>query len=122
MNKQDHTGFRKHPDNPVFGDPGTGTLFDVFVTKQPDGWLRMDVSQRSINALASVPVSVVPNMPPTRARIRQKYSNFVTHFSRSAGSAPTGGVEAGTAFLARMVFSPISIFEICQYILPKNFG
>ena len=52
MKKQNHTGFRKHPDNPVFGDPGTGTLFDVFVTKQPDGRLRMDVSQRSINALA----------------------------------------------------------------------
>ena len=37
--------FRKHPA-PVFGDKSTGTMFDAFVRKQPDGRLRMDVSWR----------------------------------------------------------------------------
>ncbi|MBQ6018748.1 MAG: hypothetical protein IJL26_01085 [Clostridia bacterium] len=44
--------FRKHPDNPIFGDPGTGTLFDVFVVKRTDGAFRMDFSQRMNDSLA----------------------------------------------------------------------
>ena len=35
----------KH-SSPVFGDSLTGTVFDAFVRKQPDGRLRMDVSWR----------------------------------------------------------------------------
>ncbi|MBQ6066284.1 MAG: hypothetical protein IJK89_05635 [Clostridia bacterium] len=44
--------FQKHPANPIYGDPQTGTLFDVYVTKQPDGRLRMDYSWRADNTLA----------------------------------------------------------------------
>lgn len=43
---------RKHPENPVYGDVQTGTLFDVYVTKQPDGRLRMDLSWRTNHTLA----------------------------------------------------------------------
>ena len=39
--------FQKHPGNPVYGDPvKTGTLFDVYVTKQETGGYRMDFSWR----------------------------------------------------------------------------
>lgn len=43
--------FRKYPD-PVFGGPSTGTMFDAFVRKQPDGRLRMDVSWRPQSSFA----------------------------------------------------------------------
>ena len=43
--------FRKHPA-PVFGDESTGTMFDAFVRKQPDGRLRMDVSWRPKESFA----------------------------------------------------------------------
>ena len=38
--------FQKHPQNPVFGGPDTGTLFDAYVTPLPGGGLRMDLSWR----------------------------------------------------------------------------
>ncbi|MBQ3708803.1 MAG: hypothetical protein II889_13000 [Clostridia bacterium] len=41
----------KHP-TPVFGDESTGTMFDAFVRKQPDGRLRMDVSWRPKESFA----------------------------------------------------------------------
>ena len=44
--------FQKYPANPIYGDPQTGTLFDVYVTKQPDGRLRMDFSWRTNDTLA----------------------------------------------------------------------
>ncbi len=43
--------FRKYPA-PVFGDESTGTMFDAFVRKQPDGRLRMDVSWRPKESFA----------------------------------------------------------------------
>ncbi len=45
-------GFQKHPLNPVYGGPDTGTLFDVYLTALPDGSLRMDYSRRKNNSLA----------------------------------------------------------------------
>ncbi len=44
--------FVKHPANPVFGGPQTGTLFDAYVTPLPNGRLRMDYSWRPQKALA----------------------------------------------------------------------
>ena len=44
--------FQKHPDNPIYGGPDTGTLFDVYVTPRPDGRLRMDFSWRTNDTLA----------------------------------------------------------------------
>ncbi len=44
--------FHKHPANPIYGDPNTGTLFDVYVINQPDGRLRMDFSWRTNASLA----------------------------------------------------------------------
>lgn len=44
--------FRKRPENPIFGDPETGTLFDVYVTKQSKGLLRMDLSRRAKGSLS----------------------------------------------------------------------
>lgn len=44
--------FIKDKDNPILGDPTTGTLFDVYVTKTKDGVLRMDISARADNTLA----------------------------------------------------------------------
>ena len=43
--------FNKHP-TPVFGGPETGTMFDAFVRKQPDGRLHMDVSWRPRESFA----------------------------------------------------------------------
>ena len=43
---------RKHPANPIYGDRETGTLFDVYVTKQTAGSLRMDFSWRMNDTLA----------------------------------------------------------------------
>ncbi len=43
--------FWKHP-TPVFGDESTGTMFDAFVRRQPDGRLRMDVSWRPKESFA----------------------------------------------------------------------
>lgn len=43
--------FKKYP-TPVFGGPETGTMFDAFVRKQPDGRLRMDVSWRPRESFA----------------------------------------------------------------------
>ena len=43
---------KKHPKNPIYGDPETGTLFDVYVTEQQDGKLRMDLSWRPKDSLA----------------------------------------------------------------------
>ena len=44
--------FVKHPSNPVYGDAGTGTLFDAVVARQPEGGLRMDFSWRTKDSLA----------------------------------------------------------------------
>ena len=44
--------FQKHKDNPIFGDPALGTLFDVYLTALPDGRLRMDLSTRKNNSLS----------------------------------------------------------------------
>ena len=44
--------FQKHKDNPIFGDPALGTLFDVYLTALPDSRLRMDFSTRKNNALS----------------------------------------------------------------------
>ena len=44
--------FIKHPDNPIYGGPETGTLFDVYVWPQPDGPLRMDFSWRTNDTAA----------------------------------------------------------------------
>lgn len=43
--------FKKYPV-PVFGNESTGTMFDAFVRKQPDGKLRMDVSWRPRDSFA----------------------------------------------------------------------
>lgn len=43
--------FKKFP-TPVFGGPETGTMFDAFTRKQPDGRLRMDVSWRPRESFA----------------------------------------------------------------------
>lgn len=43
--------FIKHPSNPIYGGKNTGTLFDVYVTKQ-DGRFRMDFSWRPMKSLA----------------------------------------------------------------------
>ncbi len=45
-------GFQKHPDNPIYGDSITGTLFDVYLTPQDSGRLRMDLSWRKNNSAA----------------------------------------------------------------------
>ena len=45
------SAFQKHP-TPVFGDKSTGTMFDAFVRRQPDGRLRMDVSWRPRESFA----------------------------------------------------------------------
>ena len=50
--KQPQSFFTKYPDNPIFGDEKTGTLFDVYVTPQKDGLLRMDLSWRTNNTTA----------------------------------------------------------------------
>ena len=50
--EQPQSFFTKHPGNPVFGDEKTGTLFDVYVTPQKDGLLRMDLSWRTHNTTA----------------------------------------------------------------------
>ena len=48
----EHSGsFKKYGDAPVFGDIGTGTMFDAYVWKQ-NGRFRMDVSWRPKTALA----------------------------------------------------------------------
>ena len=48
-----HAGsFEKHKCNPIFGDESTGTMFDAFVRRQPDGKLRMDVSWRPRESFA----------------------------------------------------------------------
>ena len=45
--------FIKSPENPIYGGPATGTLFDVLVTKENgDAPYRMDVSWRPKKALA----------------------------------------------------------------------
>ena len=44
--------FVKHKNNPVFGNRETGTLFDPYVAKLPDGTFRMDVSTRKDNTLS----------------------------------------------------------------------
>ena len=44
--------FTKHPNNPIFGDEKIGTLFDIYVTPQADGLLRMDLSWRTNNTTA----------------------------------------------------------------------
>ena len=35
--------FIKDPNNPIYGDAQTGTLFDVYVTKDDEKRLRMDL-------------------------------------------------------------------------------
>ena len=44
--------FQKYPNNPIFGNPSLGTLFDVYLTALPDGRFRMDLSTRKDNALS----------------------------------------------------------------------
>ncbi len=44
--------FIKYENNPVFGNADTGTLFDAYVSKMPDGMFRMDVSTRKTNTLS----------------------------------------------------------------------
>ena len=44
--------FTKYEGNPIFGDSVTGTLFDVFVTDDESGILRMDLSWRKNNTAA----------------------------------------------------------------------
>ena len=44
--------FIKYSGNPIFGNAETGTLFDVYLTKQPDGTLRMDYSTRKNDSLS----------------------------------------------------------------------
>ncbi len=44
--------FLKYADNPVYGDDETGTLFDVYVTREESGLLRMDLSHRKSNTAA----------------------------------------------------------------------
>ena len=44
--------FQKYQNNPIFGNPELGTLFDVYLTALPDGRLRMDLSTRKNNALS----------------------------------------------------------------------
>ena len=44
--------FIKYEGNPIFGDRETGTLFDVYVTRQPDRMLRMDLSTRKNDSLS----------------------------------------------------------------------
>ena len=44
--------FYKHGSNPIYGGADTGTLFDVYVTEQPGGGLRMDLSTRSNDSLS----------------------------------------------------------------------
>ena len=44
--------FQKHSANPIYGDAETGTLFDVFVTPQDGGRLRMDFSWRMHDSVA----------------------------------------------------------------------
>ncbi len=44
--------FIKYENNPVFGNADTGTLFDAYVSKMPDGMFRMDVSTRKDNTLS----------------------------------------------------------------------
>ncbi len=44
--------FQKHPQNPIYGGPDTGTLFDVYVTRQEDARLRMDFSWRTNHTAA----------------------------------------------------------------------
>ena len=44
--------FQKHGVNPIYGGEKTGTLFDVYVTERPDGFLRMDFSQRKDGSTA----------------------------------------------------------------------
>lgn len=44
--------FTKHEASPVFGSRETGTMFDAYIRRQPDGRLRMDVSWRPKKALA----------------------------------------------------------------------
>lgn len=39
--------FIKDPNNPIYGDAQTGTLFDVYVTKDDEKRLRMDLSTRA---------------------------------------------------------------------------
>ncbi len=43
--------FQKYPENPIYGGPVTGTLFDVYVTRE-NGTYRMDFSWRPKKALA----------------------------------------------------------------------
>jgi len=44
--------FQKYQDNPIFGNPKLGTLFDVYLTALTDGRLRMDLSTRKDNSLS----------------------------------------------------------------------
>ena len=44
--------FQKHPCNPIYGSPDTGTLFDAYVTADGDGRLRMDFSWRANDTVA----------------------------------------------------------------------
>lgn len=44
--------FQKYHGNPIFGDAETGTLFDVYLTSQTGGRIRMDVSTRKNDSLS----------------------------------------------------------------------
>ena len=64
------TGFRKDKNNPVYGGPETGTLFDVYVTKTPAGAYRMDFSWRPEKALAVAFSEDGLTWTPPRATLR----------------------------------------------------
>lgn len=65
--------FIKDKNNPIFGDAQTGTMFDVYVTKDGANGLRMDLSTRADNCLSvafsadgirwSAPQNVLPPDP-----------------------------------------------------------
>ena len=44
--------FQKYSGNPIFGNADTGTLFDVYLTGQPDGRIRMDLSTRKNDSVS----------------------------------------------------------------------
>ena len=44
--------FRKYKENPIFGNAGTGTLFDVYLTKSEGEAYRMDLSTRKNDSLS----------------------------------------------------------------------
>ncbi|MBQ7637649.1 MAG: hypothetical protein IJS90_01945 [Clostridia bacterium] len=61
--------FIKSSKNPIYGSSETGTLFDVYVTKQPGGGLRMDFSWRTNDTAAVVFSDDGENWTPPRSTL-----------------------------------------------------